>query len=452
MHLAKLTMTKFLPVLFVACGLQLTSNAQEISPYSRYGLGDISPNRNILSRGMGGLAAGTMDYQSINFTNPAALGGIYNTIFDIGTEVDVRTLRQTNPASKFTSNNALFSYLQLGFPLTTKKMLKKDINWGMTFGLRPVSRIDYNIEKRERLTGVDSLFTLYNGTGGINQIFAGTGFQINEGTGFNKKVYRFGVNFGYMFGTKDYSTKIILVNDTVDYYRSNSENNTHFGGMFIQGGFQFEDSIRLGSKKGNLRLGLYGNVQQRLNAKQDILRETFSFDANGNAYRVDSIQDQKDVKGTIVFPSTIGVGFTYSGPNWTYGADLEFTNWANYTFYRQTDAVQNSWVVRVGTEYFPATKKTSAKKYFSFVRYRAGIFYGPDYVKVTANRPNYGVTLGASLPLMRRVGYGGEWVVLHTGIEIGGRGDKNVNVRENIMKYTVGISMNARWFQKRKYD
>jgi len=401
---------------------------------------------------MGGLAAGTMDYQSINFTNPAALGGIYNTIFDIGTEVDVRTLRQTNPASKFTSNNALFSYLQLGFPLTTKKMLKKDINWGMTFGLRPVSRIDYNIEKRERLTGVDSLFTLYNGTGGINQIFAGTGFQINEGTGFNKKVYRFGVNFGYMFGTKDYSTKIILVNDTVDYYRSNSENNTHFGGMFIQGGFQFEDSIRLGSKKGNLRLGLYGNVQQRLNAKQDILRETFSFDANGNAYRVDSIQDQKDVKGTIVFPSTIGVGFTYSGPNWTYGADLEFTNWANYTFYRQTDAVQNSWVVRVGTEYFPATKKTSAKKYFSFVRYRAGIFYGPDYVKVTANRPNYGVTLGASLPLMRRVGYGGEWVVLHTGIEIGGRGDKNVNVRENIMKYTVGISMNARWFQKRKYD
>ena len=452
MHLAKLTMTKFLPVLFVACGLQLTSNAQEISPYSRYGLGDISPNRNILSRGMGGLAAGVADYQSINFTNPAALGAIYNTIFEIGAEADVRTLKSTTPANKYTSNNAMFSYLQLGFPLTTKNMQKKNINWGMTFGLRPVSRIDYNISKRERITGVDSVFTLYNGSGGINQVFAGTGFQINEGTGFNKKVYRFGVNFGYMFGTKDYSTKIILVNDTVDYYRSNSASNTHFGGLFLQGGFQFEDSIRVGSKKGNLRLGLYGNVQQRLNAKQDVIRETFALDASGNPYRVDSIYDQKGVKGTIVYPSTVGIGFTYQGPNWTYGGDFEFTNWSNYTFYRQTDAVQNSWVARAGAEFFPAKKTTSAKKYFSFVRYRAGIFYGPDYVKVTASRPNYGLTLGASMPLMRRVGYGGEWVVLHTGVEIGGRGDKNVNLRENVVKYTIGLSMNARWFQKRKYD
>ncbi len=452
MHLAKLTMTKFLPVLFVACGLQLTSNAQEISPYSRYGLGDISPNRNIMSRGMGGIAASIHDYQTINFTNPASLGGIYGTIFDIGTEVDVRSLR-TNPASrKFTSTNALFSYLQLGFPLTTPKMRKKDINWGMTFGLRPVSRIDYDIEKRERLTGIDSLFTLYSGTGGINQVFAGTGFQINEGTGFHKQVYRFGVNFGYMFGTKDYSTKLTLLNDTVAYFKSNSANSTHFGGLFINGGFQFEDSIRIGRKKGNLRLGIYGNVQQRLNAKQDVIRETFSYDANGNPYRVDSVYDQKNVKGTIVFPSTVGIGFSYQGQHWMYGADFEFTNWANYTFYRQTDAVQNSWVVRVGTEYFPATKRTNAKKYFSFVRYRGGIFYGPDYVKVTSTRPNYGLTLGTSMPLTRRVGYGGEYVMLHTGIEIGGRGDKNSSVRENTMRYTIGISMNAQWFQKRKYD
>ena len=450
MHLAKLTMTKFLPVLFVACGLQLVANAQEISPYSRYGLGDISPSRNILSRGMGGIAAGLVDYQSINFTNPASLGSIYNTIFDIGSEVDVRRLKSTNPAKSFTSTNALFSYLQLGFPLTTKKMAKKNTNWGMSFGLRPVSRIDYNIEKRERLAGVDSIFTLYEGTGGINQVFAGTGIQIKEGSGRNMKRYSFGVNLGYMFGTKNYSTKIVLVNDTVDYYRSNSANNTHFGGFFINGGFQFEDSI----KSGLLRLGVYGNLQQRLNAKQDIIRETFSFDANGNAYRVDSIADQKNVKGTIVFPSTVGIGFTYQGAHWLYGADFEFSNWANYTFYRQTDAVQNSWVARVGTQFFPAKATTSSKKYFSFVKYRAGAFYGPDYVKVNESRPSYGITLGTGMPLtsLRRLSYTGEYVLLNTGVEIGGRGDKNSNLRETTMRFTVGISMNARWFQKRKYD
>ena len=58
MHLAKLTMTKFLPVFLVACGLQLTAVAQENSPYSRYGLGDLAPNHNVFSRGMGGISAG----------------------------------------------------------------------------------------------------------------------------------------------------------------------------------------------------------------------------------------------------------------------------------------------------------------------------------------------------------------------------------------------------------
>ena len=106
-------MAKFLPVFIVACGFQMTAIAQENSPYSRYGLGDLAPNHNIFSRGMGGIAAGILDYQSINFVNPATLASLPNTIFDIGSEVDVRRLKSTNPAKTFTSTNALFSYLQL---------------------------------------------------------------------------------------------------------------------------------------------------------------------------------------------------------------------------------------------------------------------------------------------------------------------------------------------------
>lgn len=450
MHLAKLTMNKYLPVLLVACGLQLVANAQENSPYSRYGLGDITPNRNVLSKGMGGIAAGVVDYQSINFTNPATLGAISNTVFDVGAEVDTRALKSTSPAKKFTSTNAIFSYLQLGFPLTSKKMKKNDVSWGMTFGLRPVSRIDYNIEKRERLSGIDSLQTLFQGSGGVNQVFLGTGFQFKEGIGNKIRNFNFGFNFGYVFGTKNYSTKLTFINDTVDYYRSNSANNTHFGGLFLNAGFQYEVSV----KTGILRLGIYGNMQQRLNAKQDIVRETFSYDANGNPYRVDSIYEQKNVEGTIVLPSTVGTGFTYQDSHWLYGADFEFTSWGNYSFYRQSDDVQNSWVARVGGQYFPAKLNTSAKKYFSFVRYRAGAFYGPDYVKINNSRPNYGITLGTGMPLtnLRRLSYTGEYVVLNTAVEIGGRGDKSTNLRETTMRFSVGISMNANWFQKRKYD
>ena len=72
MHSAKLTMAKYLLVLLVASLMQLTLTAQENSPYSRYGIGDISPNHNILTRGMGGISAGIADNFSVNFTNPAS--------------------------------------------------------------------------------------------------------------------------------------------------------------------------------------------------------------------------------------------------------------------------------------------------------------------------------------------------------------------------------------------
>lgn len=452
-------MYKLFTVLFLVLGLQLTSNAQDQSPYSRYGLGDISPKGNIYSRGMGGVSAAIADFQSTNLVNPAALAALHIgpvnapvrfTIFDLGAETDVRTLRSTSPAKKTTAYNAQFSYLQLAFPVTPSSWAKQGTNWFMSLGIKPVSRIDYNIENNQRISGVDSVHALYNGTGGINQIYWGNAFEFTGDTGINLKRFRVGFTTGYMFGTKDYSTKISFVNDTVDYYRSNSENNTHFGGLFFNAGFQFD--TRIG--KGHLGLGIYGNLQQRMNAKQDVVRETFSYDATGATYTVDSVYKAKDEKGTIVFPSTIGFGATYQQGNWMWGGDIEFTNWANYSFYRQPDAVQNSWVAKVGAQYTPTLKPgmSYSRNFFRTWAYRLGAYYGPDYVKVTSSRPNYAITAGASIPVLRASAYRLEGALLHLGAEVGGRGDKNVNLRESTMRFSVGISMNALWFRKPKYD
>ena len=97
MHSAKLTIAKFLSVLFVVFGLYTAASAQENSPYSRYGLGDLTPNQNIFTRGMAGISAASIDNRSINFTNPASLSTIGLTIFDIGAEVDIRTLKSSSP-------------------------------------------------------------------------------------------------------------------------------------------------------------------------------------------------------------------------------------------------------------------------------------------------------------------------------------------------------------------
>ncbi|NOT91790.1 hypothetical protein [Ferruginibacter sp.] len=441
-------MTKFIPVLFVACGFHTAVFAQENSPYSRYGLGDITPNRNVFARGMGGVSAANIDYTSVNFVNPATLASVPLTIFDIGGEIDVRTLKSANPVKKFSTTNTIFSYLQLAFPLTTEKMRKKDIAWGMNFGLKPVTKINYKIGVPGR-TSIDSLYTLYEGTGGANQAFIGTGLKI--------KKLSFGISAGYLFGNKDYSTRKMFVNDTVIYKKSNTEKKGTFGGLLITGGLQYDIVLNKDKKKEYpkiLRLGVYGNLQQQINVTTDALNETFEYDANLSTYRIDSVYEKNDVKGKIEYPSSFGAGFTYQDEHWVFGADYEMTSWSKYSYPGEADPVQNSWVIRAGGQYYPAKIGTPVKKYFNFVKYRAGFYYGPDYIKTGSNRPDYAFTLGTGMPLtsLKYLNYSGEYVTLNTALEVGGRGDKKTNLKENTIRFSIGVSMNARWFAKRKYN
>ncbi|MGZ5190946.1 MAG: hypothetical protein ACXWCZ_07975, partial [Flavisolibacter sp.] len=148
----------------------LSARAQyENSPYSRYGLGDILPSQNVLNRGMGGVAAAYSDFHTVNFVNPASYSKLKYTTFDVGLGLNNRTLKALDPPRKFTSTSPIISYLQLGIPLSLKK------DWGMNFGLRPLTKIIYKVERNERIDGIDSLNTLFEGNGGAYEVYGGTG-------------------------------------------------------------------------------------------------------------------------------------------------------------------------------------------------------------------------------------------------------------------------------------
>ena len=433
-------------------------SAQENSPYSRYGLGDITPNQNIVTRGMGGIAAGYSDFTSINFINPASYGNLgyaepavvrlnpgyqRSTIFDIGAEVDSRTLKSTSPLAKYTSNNLVISYVQLGFPIKLKKANRKGIFLGATLGLKPVSKINYKIAKFERLQGIDSVATIYEGNGGLNEVTTGLGLRI--------KNLSIGFNFGYAFGIKDYSTKLTFLNDTAHYYTSNSSSKTSFGGAFIKGGLQYEIMMK---NRSVLRLGAYGNLKQTLKGSQDITRETISPDASGNDIRIDSVY-VNNIKGNVIRPASYGVGFTYrdSIGHWSFGADYEVTQWQDYRFYGKQDLLANNWKVRAGVEYFPASYNTPIKKYFSFVRYRFGVNYGSDPVNINGTIPEYGFTFGAGFPLkLRRGFYETQSSMLNTALEIGSRGNGQSNIKETTVRLSIGLSLGDLWFRRSKYD
>ena len=430
-------------LLVVLVALPFFSSAQENSPYSRYGVGNLQPQGNVLNRAMGGISAAYSDISTINFINPASYGNLLYTTLDIGAEVDSRTLKSVSPLAKFTSNNALFSYIQIGVPLVNlNRTAKTNKGWGINFGLKPVSKINYKISNFGRISNIDSVATIYEGTGGINEAFVGTGVKIKD--------FSFGFNVGYLFGNKNYSTRLIFINDTVNYLKSNSSTKTSFGGLSFNAGLQYSLKI----KEGILKLGAHGSLQRSYSASQDILRESFSYNgASGATDKLDSIYELSGKKGTVVLPANYAVGFMVEKPHVSYGLDFELANWDNYSFYNQRDNVKNTWKVKGGFQYLPASATSASGKYWDFVKYRAGFFAGPDYITANKNLPQYGVTIGGGFPLkLKRSFYETQYSVMNLALEYNTRGNASNNIRENILRVCVGFSLSDVWFRRYKYN
>ncbi|HEY0678999.1 MAG TPA: hypothetical protein VGD17_11980 [Chitinophagaceae bacterium] len=433
MRLVKIiTLSRFtvLVVLFLGCCLQ--SSSQENSPYSRYGLGDQVPGGNIINRAMGGVSTAYFDLQSINYTNPATYSQLRVTTFDLGFEVDSRTLREPNNPGKFSASSANISYVQLGIPIVPKR------SWGLNFGLKPVTRVNYKIQTNER-TPYDSLITVYEGTGGSYDVFAGTGIAF--------KNFSIGVNVNYSFGTKDYNTRKSFYNDSLIYYQSNHQTKSTFGGFTFQGGALY--SAKLG-KTTWLRLGVTGQLERDLNANRDLTRETFEYDVNGGTFSIDTVYNVNDLSGTVTYPSSFSAGFVVDKENeWLIGMDYASSQWSKYQFFGEKDPLQNSWQFKVGGQWTPDLLR--GRNYWSRVTYRAGMFIGKDYIKADTDLPILGFTAGAAFPI-RRTNYTNQYTIINTALEVGRRGNDANKIRENFFRVSVGLSLSDLWFIKRKYE
>ncbi len=431
-------------LLTVLCCVSLFSIAQINSPYSRYGLGDVTQSGNVVNRGMGGVSTAYMDRQSVNFLNPASYSRIGLTTFDVSMEIENRTLQNSAKTDKYSSANLTFNYLTIGLPLNKKG------TWGMAFGIRPATRINYKVESYERLnvaqTLRDSILTLYEGSGGSNKAFIGTGYKI---AGFS-----FGGNIGYHFGQEALSTRRFFI-DSMASYKSNSANNISFGSFFAETGVQYEAKL---GKNGFVRLGGTYALKHMLKGTKDIVRETFNYDqTTGVPIQVDSIFEAKGIAGDIQFPKSYSLGFVI-GKNdtltktekWMLGVQYDATAWDEFSFFGQKDQVKSSYMLRVGGQITPNILSESMA---GRINYRAGFYFGKDYVNAkNIQLPVYAFTFGFGIPVKRRSFYSNQFTTINLGFEVGKRGDNNSSLTENIFKFHLGFSLSDIWFQKRRYE
>jgi hypothetical protein len=434
-----------LAVTFFLLG-SLYVSAQQNSPFSRFGLGDVLPNAHITSRGMGGITAPYVDGQSVNFVNPASYSRLNLVTYDLGLTIDNRTLRSQTPVGKYNSVNFTPSYVVLGMPLSRKK----DRGMGLVFGLRPLTSINYSIQERRKVGNVDSITYLYEGSGGLNEAFVGIGKQW--------KGLSIGINGSYLFGRKETSTRTFIT-DTVAIpaYSGNSSTTTSFHNFNLKAGIQYEASL---SKNTSLRIGASGNLKPKLNATQDLVRETFYYSAVGSPVSFDSAYKVTDALGTVEMPATFNAGFMivrtvedklkYKAERAAFGVEYETTNWSSYRFYGQNDNLAKSWIVKIGAQVTP--NPLPSTNYWDHVTYRAGFNFGKDQVVVANNQySTYTASIGAGFPVRKWRSYDNQFTNINTALEFGKRGGNN-NITESFFRFSVGLSLSDMWFIKRKYD
>jgi hypothetical protein len=431
------------------------SQEADNSPYSRFGIGDLTdPNFNH-TRQMGGLGASFLDAYHINIVNPATHSFLNATAFDVGLFAKYTTLEDRNNSGTFWSGN--LEYLSIAFPLKNPineiyDGVKKPYKLGMAVTLMPHSNVNYNIVSLDSLEGVGNFTRRYLGTGGSYKFIWGNSIKYKD--------FAFGVNTGFIFGKLNNERSIIFTDFNFPF---NDVYVTDYNirGFMWNAGLIYTKVLNQKAVEVNktlapkrISIGLHANSSTGFSTSAN------NFDRSvqqlpGGIINIDTIRFNIEQSGRGRLPAEIGFGTTYySGEKTAVGINLSWAGWSGYfndATGEQKGALSDSYKIAVGGYLRPDYK--SFDNFFERVFYRYGAFYHRDPRLVsdgTENKPidSYGVSLGMGMPFVfqRKISY------VNLGGIFGVRG-QGTPVSERYVKISLGVTFNDdEWFLKRKYN
>lgn len=258
----KLRLRYFLICSFICITSTLFSqpNTQTSNPFSRYGIGELENKgfAQITALGRALSAYENDDRDSINPVfinpgNPASYASLKLTVFEAGGKSNFSFLESSG--NKNFQNITYLNYISLAFPVGKKT--------GFAAGLSPFSNVGYKISDANEVENVGKVTTLYEGDGGLSQVFAGLGwkpFQNNAQRFFRSRFYdslrvtgnwkkirtqRFikntlssfslGANAYLLFGDL-YNTASVIYPSTTNYFNVRRVRNTHVSDFYFSYG------------------------------------------------------------------------------------------------------------------------------------------------------------------------------------------------------------------------
>ncbi len=415
-------------IFILLLGYEIKAQNSTSSPYSRFGLGNIMETTNIRNAAMGGIVIGTRSATHLSPQNPASYTAMDSLmfVFDAALYTQTGTLSSSGVSNSF--SNASLKYLTMGFPITHW--------WKTSIGLLPFSSVGYNIYSLEENEKLGQVYYSFQGDGGLNNFYWGNGFKINDHLSLGANIY-------YMFGTIQHQ-RMAHFPDSV-YIK-----NTRVTDDFAVSDFNYLFGIQYHRQISGLNFtagATFGNKTEISGDKTRLIETLFGGFEGGTEIGIDTVENIIEEDGTIQLPSKFGVGFSFEKPNkWTFGADFGMTFWKDYEAFGSNDSLKNTYYVALGAEWIPSN--TSVSGYWQRVKYRVGMRYKKDYLSLRDHGLNeYIISFGFGLPLPRTR------TTVNLGVELGTRGTTQDDlIKENYVKFSIGMAISEFWFFKRKYN
>ena len=400
------------------------------SPYSQYGLGDLTDQSVGFNKGMNGVGLAMRKGNEVNPMNPASYSSVdsLSMIFDAGLSGQITNFKENGKSLNGKSG---------GFDYVTA-LFRAFKHVGVSFGIMPYSNIGYKYSTTTTLAEIQTnVRSTYEGSGGLHQLFVGAGWNII-------KPLSIGVNLSYLWGEYDRS---IATSSSSAINTLSKRYTADISSYKFDIGLQFEQKI---GKNDYLTLGATWSPGHNLNS--DPLCMIIS--KNSTISKSDTTTYK--VSNGLKLPDTYGIGIGYShARSFRAGADFVMLKWGSVdfphfdgeTYAMRSDMLKDSYRVNAGLEWTP---RVMSRMFYERVSYRLGIGYATPYYYINGQEgpKEFGASIGFGIPIIN--GYNNRSVLNISGQWVS-RSAVNL-IKENTFRINIGLTFNERWFAKWKVE
>ena len=401
------------------------AQTQTNSPYTRFGVGELNTQGAGINSGLGGAAAGIRSNFYLNYQNPASYSAIdsLSFLFEIGFSGKYSSFQEGD--LKNIGRDVRMNQIAMGFPITRW--------WSAGVGIYPYSTIGYNLRDVEYDPEIGTIDYFSEGTGGLNKVFFGQSFKIHPSLSL-------GLNFSYIFGSLDQENSVVPTSETITH-KATRQTNIIVGDINLGLGAQFHKTLQ---NNADVTLGLIYEPKSKISARYDYFFITEGFE--GETLIIDTIVDTRDTKSYIEIPDKYTVGFSYKNSQWLVAGDMNYQDWSQVKFFERETPLTKSTSYHLGVQFVP--NERALRGYHNWIRYRLGGYYSNTYIKVNEEQiKNFGITFGLGIPLKRSKS------IMNFSFSYGesGKNERNL-IKEKYFMFNAGLTFQALWFYKPKYE